>query len=445
MIPKFMLGMAFVTSMSLAVRSGRGEVPDVETLKAAGIRRIESRHLTLYTDLPTSKPIDSLPQAFDQAIPQWAAFFQVEAKVFENWRVVACVIQNKERFGEYGLLPADIPPFLYGFQKFDHVWVFEQPSDYYRRHLLLHEGTHAAMNRIFGRVGPGWYREGIAELLGTHRFVDGKLTMGFFPEDKRQVELWGRIKIVRDAIEKDGPRSISDIVNTRTKEFLSVDSYAWCWALQSFGHNHPKFAPAFRELHDEMYRSTHAVTKRFLSYYHSQRAEIDRGWELFLDQLDYGYDSRQETITTTAARQLPGDEIATLQIDTQKGWQSSGLKLPPGVAVDVSARGRFQVKAESPPWISEPQGVTIEYYQGRPLGMLIAAIVAEGDAAAGNERSGTSAWSETYGIGRRGRITSKRDGVLYFRINERADRMSDNRGQITVRIRASSKKTAKKG
>ena len=48
-------------------------------------------------------------------------------------------------------------------------WLFDQPTDYYVRHLLLHEGTHVFMVSFLGGCGPGWYMEGTAELLGTHR------------------------------------------------------------------------------------------------------------------------------------------------------------------------------------------------------------------------------------------------------------------------------------
>ena len=413
------------------------EVPDDETLKAAGIRKLTSNHLTLYTDLPSSPDVDQLPKVFDAAIPLWAKFFEVAPSEFDDWKVTACAIQNKQRFRDYKLLPADLPPFLHGFQKFDRVWVYEQPSPYYRQHLLLHEGTHSAMNHVYGRVGPAWYREGIAEMLGTHRFENGKLTMPYFPADRKVVEHWGRIKIIKDDIEKGNVRSISSIVNGRTRDFLKVESYAWSWALQSFGHSHPKFKDLFLGLQEEMFFSERAVTRRFMKEYYARKYEMDLAWNLFLSHLDYGYDSSKEIVHIQEEEtKVTVGKIITAKIDVAKGWQSTGLVLPPNMKLDLAASGKFRVRLEgtldgrpATPWPCEPQGVTIEYYQERPLGELLAATVNATDEA------DVSGLTRAQPVGRRARIATREGGTLYLRINERADHLQDNQGEITVKLR----------
>lgn len=404
-----------------------------ETLLAAGIRTLTSKHLTLYTDLPSSPDVDELPDVFDAAVPQWAKFFRVDAKQLDSWRVTACVIQNKERFREYRLLPDRLPPFLHGFQMDNEVWVYEQPGPYYRRHLLLHEGTHAAMNRIYGRVGPAWYREGLAEMLGTHKLVKGVLTLASMPADKRDVEHWGRIKIVRDEVAKGKIRSIQSIVDARTREFLNVESYAWSWALQVFGHQHPKLSSVFADLDKEMYSSTYGVTRKFLGQYQDNRDELDAAWRLFLHQLDYGYDSTLEwQQEVMPRRELVGDRVESLEIDVAKAWQSTGIVVPANTDIDIAAGGRFQVAKDSKVWWCEPQGVTIVYYQKHPLGTLLATVVPIGDGAARGE-----AFAKPTAIGRRGKLSSESGGILYFRINERADKLRDNVGKVKIRVRRS--------
>jgi len=423
--------------LALFAATLRAEVPNDETLKAAGIRKLSSKHLTLYTDLPSSPDVDQLPKVFDAAIPMWAKFFEVTTSEFDGWKVTACVIQNKQRFQDYKLLPDNLPPFLHGFQKYDSVWVYEQPSPYYRQHLLLHEGTHSAMNRVYGRVGPAWYREGIAEMLGTHRFENGKLTMPYFPENRKIVEHWGRIKIVKDDIAKGTVRSISSIVNGQTRDFLKVESYAWSWALQSFGHSHPEFKNLFLGLQEEMYFSEQALTNRFMKEYYARKYEIDLAWNLFLSHLDYGYDSSKEIVhKNEKATNVPVGKVMATKIDVAKGWQSTGLVLPPNMKVDVAASGRFRVRLEAAqggrpatPWPCEPQGVTIEYYQGRPLGQLLATIVKE------NDETDVRGLTRAKAVGRRDRIETKAGGTLYLRINERADQLADNEGEITVKLR----------
>lgn len=432
-------------------RQAIGEITDnvdSRTLQSAGIRTLTSEHLTLYTDLPSSPDVDELPAIFDQAVETWTQFFDASAGSLDRWNVTACLIRDKVKFGDYGLLPDDLPPFLHGLQMQDRVWVYEQPGPYYRRHLLLHEGTHAAMYHIFGRVGPAWYREGIAEFLSTHDIQDGRLMLGILPSDKKLVEHWGRIRILHDDISSGNVRSIPSIVNLQARDFLKVESYAWTWALQSFASRHPEFSPIFHQLKLEMRFSDQSVTRRFLKEYASRQQEIDLAWSAFLSHIDYGFDSAHETVMTAAETSDLGSTAVLRKLDPARGWQSTGLRVPPDSTVDIAANTRFQVAtsdraedldpeaikrgraAQKPvPWVCEPQGVTIEYYQQRPLGMLMAAIV-HSDSA----QSGTGFLDPT-AVGRRGQVTTKSGGTLFLRINERTDRMGDNAGEIAVHIR----------
>jgi len=429
------LRLLLTIAIALLASELRAQTPDAETLKAAGIRTITSKHLTLYTDLPSTPGIDELPKVFDLAIPQWAEFFKADVERLSTWHVVACVMKDSNRFEEYRLMPRELPPFLHGLQRYDKVWVREQPNDYYRRHLLLHEGTHAVMNRIFGRVGPVWYREGIAEMLGTHSYRDGKLQLNIFPEDRKQVEYWGRIKIIRDDIRKNGTRQIDQIVDLPTRAFLSSDSYAWSWALQTLLHRRPEYLPICDALREEMHRSTRGVTRVFSREFQKQRAKFDLDWNLFIQHLDYGYDFSKEAIVFSPNAVELANDVVTVTVDAAKPWQATGLLVPADISVEFAAKGRYQVAVDSKangakPWMCEPQGVTIEYYQGRPLGQLLAAVVPQ-------DASSTDSRFDPVAVGRRAKMTTKTGGQLFLRINERADRLGDNVGEITVRIRRS--------
>ena len=110
------------------------------------------------------------------------------------------LMKDKARFVQAGLLPGKLPPFGHGFSWDTVLWVYEQPSDYYRRHLVLHEGTHGFMNSLLGGCGPTWYMEGMAEYLATHRWQDGRLTLGYMPRSRDEVPQWGRIRLIQDAV-----------------------------------------------------------------------------------------------------------------------------------------------------------------------------------------------------------------------------------------------------
>ena len=154
------------------------------------------------------------------------------------------LIDRKERFQATGLLPEDLPPFLNGYQRGSELWVYEQPSAYYRRHLLLHEGTHAFMSTQLQGCGPPWYMEGMAELLGTHRWQDGKLQLAYFPKRREEVEQWGRIKDPH----RGGSRSeltLESITEYGPTAHLQNEPYAWCWAAGAFLDGHPQFRRVF--------------------------------------------------------------------------------------------------------------------------------------------------------------------------------------------------------
>ena len=310
----------------------------------------------------------------------------------------------------------------------DHIWVHEQPGPYYRRHLLIHEGTHALVNRLFGHVGPVWYREGIAEYLGTHQHAENGLKLGFFPVTREQVEHWGRIKLVREATLAGNARSIPSIVNASVRDFSDVHLYAWSWALATFLQHH--FPADFEATHKSMMLgSDDVVSSTFLSRYRRRKSEFDLAWELFLHHLDYGYQPAAEVIHFKADRLITPNRAVVVEVDAAKGWQSTGLTVPSGVELQVNAMGRYAVGLEPKVWWCEPQGVTIEYYQQRPLGMLLAAVVDLKNDGLGLARP--------VPVGRTAKWHTDNGGVLFFRVNERADRLSDNRGTLTVTVQAS--------
>lgn len=172
---------------------------DDARVAATGIRKLSGRRLTLYTDL-TGKEIDRLPAVFEQAFPQWCKYFGVSQRKHADWHVTGCLMKDRAKFIAAGLMPKNLPPFKHGYSVNDRLWLDEQPSDFYRRELLLHEGTHSFMFTLLGSCGPPWYMEGLAEYLATHRLEDGRLTLGYMPKSRDEAPQWGRVRIIQNAV-----------------------------------------------------------------------------------------------------------------------------------------------------------------------------------------------------------------------------------------------------
>ena len=246
----WVLGMFFFAGLAALARADEFDLPrlDEGRIRAAGIRRLEGKHITLYTDLPAAKDVDELPRVFDAAVPLWCGYFGIDPAKAAQWKLVGSVMKEKEPYVATELYPASLPDFPHGYSMGSQVWVYEQPSDYYRRHLLLHEGTHAFMARWLGGGGPPWYMEGMAELLGTHQWSGSKLTLGVMPKTREEVPYWGRVKIVKDDMAAGKGKSLQEIMQYDSRAHLQVEAYGWCWAAAAFLDQHPLTQAAFREL-----------------------------------------------------------------------------------------------------------------------------------------------------------------------------------------------------
>ncbi|MFT5524767.1 MAG: hypothetical protein ACI9HK_002729 [Pirellulaceae bacterium] len=405
----FVAGLA---SESLAQLPGISE----DKMQAFGIRKIESKHLILYTDIPPAASVDELPKVFDLAVPQWCDYFKTDMGKASSW------------FGRAGAIPGDLPPFLNGYARDSEIWVYEQPSDYYRRHLLLHEGTHAFMVWRYAAVGPPWYMEGTAEYFGTHQWENGELQLGYLPVSKEQTPDWGRIRILKDEVEANRAMSLIGIMKYDSQAHLRNEPYAWCWAISSFFQNHPKTRKHFESLREQCDLSNNEFNTSFYSKLKTEWEDLEEQWQLFYSQMEYGYDLQREIIVRKSA-QVPPSTGASATIAADRGWQSTGIRLESGATYEITATGRYQIAGDPKIWWSEPGGVTIDYYRGRPVGQLVGALR---DDQTPLQRLTPLIKPQSIGLGRV--IRPRSSGTLYLRINESAAALHDNSGELTVRV-----------
>ena len=410
----------------------RPQPPDWDDalLASAGIRRLSGKHLTLFTDLPPTPAVDQLPTVFDQAVPLWCDYFERPVAALQGWRMNGYLMQDEARFRRAGLFPDDLPEFLNGFQRDDELWLFEQSSDYYRQHLLLHEGTHGFMKWAMGGAGPPWYMEGIAELLATHSWIDGRLTLRCFPRNKKDVPLWGRIQKIRDEVEQDRGRTLRQIMQYDEKAHLQLAPYAWCWAAAAFLDNYPPCRDRFRNLRTSVVDSSRQFSVTFYDQLASQEPRLTRQWQLFVLNMEYGYDLSREAIETKPSGELPPTG-AKIDVLADRGWQSTGWRLDEGQLYRLEASGRFQIGKDSQPWWSEANGITLRYYRGRPLGVLLGALLEEDQPV-----SGITPLAAPDVIGTGSEFKPRRTGTLYLRVNDSPAELHNNAGAVTVRIEA---------
>ncbi|MEN6558532.1 MAG: hypothetical protein ABFC54_10175 [Thermoguttaceae bacterium] len=408
---------------------------DDAKLAASGIRKLSGQRLTLYTDLSGGE-IDQLPELFDQAFLQWCAYFRVKPEDLPKWHLTGCLMKDPSRFARAGLLPDDLPPFEHGYSVGDRLWLNDQPSDYYRRHLLLHEGTHGFMNTVLGHCGPPWYMEGIAEYLATHRWQDGRLTMAYTPANRDEAPMWGRVRLIQDAAAQNRRLTFSQVIAFPYDGRRENDFYAWCWAAASLLDRDPRFQKRFRQLIPWVAQPD--FNERFRRAFASDWTELYEAWTLMTAEMQYGYDPARTAVDLTPGRPLK--ENARVTIAADRGWQNTGLRLEKGKNYALTATGRFQIahaattddrsSPKKKTWPCEPGGVSIRYYRGRPLGMLLAAVRPEEPA-----RDGDSALLHPTAIGLGATLAPTESGTLFLKINDAPGELADNAGTLQVEVR----------
>jgi hypothetical protein len=403
---------------------------------AAGIRKLDGRRLTLYTDL-TGPEIDRLPELFDQAFPQWCDYFHVDPDRHADWKMTGFLMKDRKTFSQTDLLPGDLPPFRHGFSRNYELWLDEQPTEYYRRHLLLHEGTHGFMNTTLGGCGPMWYMEGMAELLATHSFRDGKLRLNWFPPRREETPGWGRIRTIQDAFAVSRAKSLDMVLAIPPFALQDEAGYAWVWAAAALMDGHPRYQVRFRQLRQHVLDPD--FQRKFDELFAADRPELFEEWQVFVAGLEYGNDVPRMAIDFQPGKNLPV-QGADVSVAADRGWQNSGCRLEAGRTYKLIASGRWEKRCRPEFWPGlnhvpekitlEPGGISIRYYRGRPLGQLLAAV--RPDKANPNH---LSVFLNPIVVGLSAEITPKQSGTLYLRLNDSAAELRDNKGEIRVEIK----------
>jgi len=412
---------------------------NAEELLSHGLRMVESKHLVLVTDLP-QESVAELPQLAD------ALFANLEARLGKlspniagtEFQVTGFLMDARERFKEADVMPPDEFTIRHGRHFGYQFWINNQSADYYRRHLLLHEFVHCFMSCEYGMndIPPLWYTEGIAEYFATHRLHTDvtKSQFAMLPTSREGFEGWHRIAEVHRHFnhEPSATGELADIISLQTvmyppdNTFLEDSQYANAWALVWLINHHPELQPEFSTL--ATCRTQEQFNDAMAKIPEQTLQEMKQIWPLYLDGLAEAEVAtvRFPSLTTMPSQQSHGANTLPLELTLDAGqqWVSTGFELTAGQQVLIECKGRFVVGETTKPWISEPDGITIDYVRGRPLGEVIGSIVST---------DGTKT-TRPIPIGTYKALQSPIDGILWLQINDQWSDRADNDGNVTVRI-----------
>jgi hypothetical protein len=413
------------------VRDTRPKHDDAK-LEQLGIAKFESRRLRLYTDID-SKLAKPLPPVMDQLYDVWEAQLGKlpPAPDKADFQMTGYLMKDRELFRKAELLPETLPGFAHGCHRGAEFWMDDQPTDYYRRHLMLHEGTHCFMTAIPTDTRTTvWYFEGAAELFATHTLnAAGKATFGVMPHNREDFPGLGRIKLVMDDAAEGKDKDVASIWSLTPGDFQQNSMYAWSWALCKFLDAHPRYRERFQSLLPVVRQPD--PKRQVADLFAEDWTQLQTEWMLFVTNLRHGYDIERAAIEFKPVKPLvSGSPPVKLTIAADRGWQSAGVTVREQQTIRITASGRFSLAKQPKPWLSEPQGVSIRYHRGEPVGKLVAIIVPDDLQLPGQ----TFGPSKTLPVGRATELTAPLAGTLFFRVNDHWNELSDNAGEVSVEM-----------
>ncbi len=366
--------------------------------KMCVVRDVHSRHFLIHTDLSLDRAAgfaERLEAMLGQISTYWGQPMHGAIECY--------VIRNLDQFPMASIAPAGVC----AVKTFGGVTLMQVNQEGKRQvaksvvctsaqfEVLQHEVVHAYCHQTFGRIGPVWYSEGMAEM--------GR----FWKEGDAAIRAEAReIEFLRD----NPPKSLAETLSPAQVTGDCWQNYASRWALCHFLASNPNYSHQFRQLgrgllagKDVSFEQTYAAMARQLFFeYLFFLQHISRGYRVDLCAWDW---KRKSAC-------LQPRQIQKVTIAAGRGWQPAGLTARPGTQYEYLATGTWQIAGE-------PRAVDTDGDQqgrGRLVGMLMK------DYRLGPE----------FELGAKGSLQLEAGADLYLRCRNTWSELAGDRGRVTV-------------
>ena len=397
--------------------------------KLKGIVRHEEKNISLWSDLSKAEISPYIPMLRQLRVLLDKEFEHTSIKKFnKNLHFQGYLIADRTPFAELKLLPKGKVTSEHGTYYKSTFWVRNQPVSYYTRHLLFHEFVHSyMMNR--NALWPDAFIEGMAEHFATHTLhPDGRCEFGQFPHILENYSGLTRYQVIKSEVDAKRVLSLDDVFKLKGTAFPnSTLAYSWSWCSTAFLLGNPHTQTQFRRMWEPL--SPTPFLKRFhAEFTDKEYAHIEQEWNLFLHQLVPGFETKLELIETPTINPVLITKTENHTVKANAGWQATGYKLMAGSTYRISASGSCILDTVPKPWRSEPQGVSVRYAHGIPIGTLIGAIYTTGNTPK------EMTFINPVVIKRNSVFKCETSGELYLRINDFGNHVSPNTGSYEVNI-----------
>ncbi|MDG2222530.1 MAG: hypothetical protein P8L85_14220 [Rubripirellula sp.] len=403
------------------------------TLSVAGgadLVKRDGQHIELITDGIPAAEADTIVATFDAAVEQWSKFWGLVDGEAADFHVQAYLMRDVERFAREGLIPPQVPDFPFGYTLGNQIWVRAQQSEYYTRHLVLHEGVHAFAYAFFKGGGATWFQEGTAELLATHRDSAAQVTVNTVPANRDEVPFWGRFKRMNQSRQQQSVPTLASVLGYQPDLRGDVETYGWSWAAAMMMSRYPQYRPVLLDAARKGQLRNgpfNQVVRRGLA---DQWPILEARWRVMCQDLDYGFDWSREQVELSIGDPQWNGRPLRVKVAADRGWQSLGVRVPGGVSLRLSATGQVTLADQPKPWLSEPDGITFQYHRGRPLGQLLVSVLPN----AINASNDTVQPLPLYAVNENTTLEVDEYSWLLFRVNDAVGQLDDNQGQYEVTV-----------
>lgn len=301
------------------------------------------------------------------------------------------------------------------------------------RGVPQHEAVHAYCHQTFGRAGPTWYAEGMAEMGQCWR--EGESRVHCLP-------------IVVKYLRSVEPKPLGEIVDSRDQTGDSWQNYAWRWALCHLLANNPNYYDRFRPLGLGILADQSDAT--FAKVYGSMSQEIAFEYLFFLRHFDLGYEVSLTAWDWKTKFRRPTSVPVTCTIEAKRGWQASRLIVESGEELEVTAEGSWSLSSDGP----ELSAFGVALPDAKPMPVKKAAVVKRGSKVEPLEELpnvmrdeslftagqlvgvlfNDYELSEPFAIPADGPFVAPGDGQLFLRCAEAWNRIADNRGKVSLKF-----------
>lgn len=370
--------------------------------EAAGPRDFTSKNFLLHTDM-TAEEAKELLTRLETMLSLISKYWgRPNAKVIEMYVVKDLAAWPAGAFDPEGLRKIEegagvtlSRTLLRNNEPFDAKAVVYAVAD---RGTPQHEAVHAYCAQAFGRTGPTWYSEGMAE-------------MGQYWRDKDPAVHCH--DVVLEYLKSSPPKELGDIVAGGQVTGDSWENYAWRWALCHLLANNTNYASRFRPLGLTLLSSR---PSSFEDVYGSMEKEISFEYLQFLKDMGQGY--RADLCSwdwKTKFQVLRGNAVVQAKIDARRGWQASRLEAKEGQLYELAVSGEWKTGEDADSVGAGGDG------QGR--GKLVGVLFKDYEL------------SEPFEIGAESLWRAPGDGKLFLRADDKWTELADNSGTLTVKIK----------